>query len=258
MNVDPKIQKWCAWCGPGLVVLMLVGMSLAHMIPWSVQPSPSLSADEIAEFYRAHLTSIRVGVVLCIISQALYLPFGILIALHTKSMERGFPILSTIQVATVAACTAIGAPFGVFWALAAFRADEASASSEMIRGFHDAGWMFFVIPLPVFTLWFFLIAVLVCSKNNDESVFPRWAGYLNWLEVFGLLPVFLVIFFRNGAFAWNGAVAFYLPLVLFCAWFVVMFWVLLRAANRAAPLPETQLSASQRELDEPFTPNVTR
>jgi hypothetical protein len=33
MNVDPKVQKWCAWRGPALVILMLVGMLLAHMLP---------------------------------------------------------------------------------------------------------------------------------------------------------------------------------------------------------------------------------
>jgi hypothetical protein len=253
MDIDPKIQKWCAWCGPALVVLMLTGMSLAHMIPWGSQPHPSKSADEIASFYRSHLTSIRIGVILCILSQALYIPYGILIALHTRRIERGFPIISTIQGATVAAATALGAPFGIFWALAAFRADDPSASAETIRMFNDAGWIFFMIPLPVFTLWFLLIAVLVCSKNNDESVFPRWVGWLNWLEVFGLLPVYFVVFFKDGALGWNGAVALYLPLVEFCVWFLIMTGILLRAANRAEPLAAT---GGQRrdELDAPFIP----
>lgn len=256
LNIESKTQKWCAWSGPAFVVLMLGGMSLAHMIPWGVQPHPGASAAQIGQFYRDHKTEIRLGSVLCIISQALYIPLGVLIALHCRRMERGFPIISTLQAVAVAACTAIGAPFGVFWALAAFRAGDAGASDETIRLFNDAGWIFFMIPLPVFTLWFLLIAIPICSKHNDESVFPRWVGYLNWLEVFGLLPVFLVVFFKHGAFGWNGALAFYFPLVLFCAWFIVMCTYLIKAANAAGPIGEDVIepTARERQLDEVFQP----
>jgi hypothetical protein len=168
-------------------------------------------------------------------------------------MERGSPVISLMQVAAVGAGTALGAPFGVFWALAAFRAGDADASAELVHGLHDAGWMFFMIPLPVFTLWLLLIAVLLCSKHNDESVFPRWAGYLNWLEVFGLLPVFLVIF-SKGCIRMERHGRPNLPAVLFRVWFVAMSWLLLRAANRAVPPTPTTPTARERELDEPCVP----
>jgi hypothetical protein len=65
-----------------------------------------------------------------------------------------------------------------------------------------------------------------------------------------------VIFFKHGALGWNGSVALYIPLLEFCAWFIVMSVVLLRAAGRAQPLELTP-TERERELGAPYIPTVS-
>jgi len=38
----------------------------------------------------------------------------------------------------------------------------------------------------------------------------------------------MVICFKTGPFAWNGIIAFWIPLAIFGTWFFVMAWVMLR------------------------------
>ena len=77
------------------------------------------------------------------------------------------------------------------------------------------------------------MAVIAFSKNNDEnSAFPRWFGYLTlWVAVSGSVGV-LAMMFRTGPFAWNGAISFYLPLVMFAVWLVALVYCLVKAINR--------------------------
>jgi hypothetical protein len=45
----------------------------------------------------------------------------------------------------------------------------------------------------------------------------------------GFLPAGLMTYFKTGPFAWNGILAFWLPLVAFAIWFNVMFIALQKA-----------------------------
>ena len=53
------------------------------------------------------------------------------------------------------------------------------------------------------------------------------------------LPDQLLFFFKTGPFAWNGALGFWVPLTVFCGWFISIFVLMRRAlaaeATASAP-----------------------
>jgi hypothetical protein len=53
-------------------------------------------------------------------------------------------------------------------------------------------------------------------------VWPRWAGYLNFWVALGGAGGGLAVFFKTGAFAWNGLIGFYIPVTTFILWIITM------------------------------------
>lgn len=51
------------------------------------------------------------------------------------------------------------------------------------------------------------------------------------------LPGGLVTFFKSGPFAWNGILAFWLPLTVFGIWYGVMFMLLRKAILGQVAVP---------------------
>jgi hypothetical protein len=53
-------------------------------------------------------------------------------------------------------------------------------------------------------------------------VFPRWAGYYNlWIALL-VLPATMIMFFRDGPFAWTGLIGVWSPAAVFGSWYLVM------------------------------------
>ena len=68
----------------------------------------------------------------------------------------------------------------------------------------------------------------ILLDNRSEPLYPRWAAYFSFWCGILFLPGALASFFLSGPFAWNGILAFWLPLVVFFGWYIVMFFVLLK------------------------------
>ena len=76
------------------------------------------------------------------------------------------------------------------------------------------------------------MGLAIVSDNHERPVFARWLGYFNiWVAIL-FLPGGLITFFKSGPFAWNGLLAFWLPLTVFFLWYIVMFFALLKAIRQ--------------------------
>lgn len=63
-------------------------------------------------------------------------------------------------------------------------------------------------------------------------MFPRWVGYANlWIAIL-YLPELLVFFFTTGPFAWDWLIGFWIPAVLFIAFFAASPFVLRPVVRR--------------------------
>src|ERR1700739_4116379 len=68
-----RFQLISAWCGPAfLVTFVLFWGVIGHNIP---NPSPALSAANLAARYSQHLGEIRLGFIVALITVVLYMPW---------------------------------------------------------------------------------------------------------------------------------------------------------------------------------------
>ena len=164
------------------------------------------------------------------ISSALIIPFGAVIAIQMKRIEGdAAPVLSVVELMAATVTSVIILVTTVMWTAAAFRPERAA---EIILAYNDFAWILLLMTFSPFLVQFTAIGFAILSDRRDPPLLPRWAGYFNfWLAVLAA-PGGLITFFKTGPFAWNGLLAFWVPIVVFVAWFFVMTPLLILAIRR--------------------------
>lgn len=225
--VDGFTQRLCAWSGPLATLLALVGM----VIIGSYVPAtdPAADSQSIVDFYLSDLTDRRLGMVIAMTGFSLFVPFGIAIAMQTRRIER-LPVMTYVQIASVAIAALEGVMSAVIWLTAAFRPD--TIDPEMTRMLHDLGWICFLVDIPPFSIWIAAIGIAILRDRQARPLFPRWVGYFNMWVAMLIIPAMLIPFFKSGPFAYDGILALYMPFGVFFLWMVAMTPVLLKAIAR--------------------------
>jgi hypothetical protein len=229
--MSPRVQSLCAWCGPLFVVVFFAGMLLAGFLP---PPSPQDSAREVASFYADDTDLVRFGLFVMMVAAMLTGPFVAVISVQLRRIEGDRPTMAYTQL--------IGGALGVFaivipvliFTAAAFRPER---SPEITQALNDLAWLPFVMNFVPVIMQCVAIAAAVLADRRPDPIFPRWVGYYNLWAAVLFIPGGLVTFFKQGAFAWNGLLAFWLAAVVFGTWFIVMSIMLRRAIQRPMPAP---------------------
>lgn len=222
---NTRLLRICTWCGPVFALLFAIGfVLLAGFLP---PPSPNDSASEIAALYQDDLDAIRIGTVVMMLAVPFGAPWGLAMASQVRRTETGFPLITYLQLTCIAVFTLTLALLVLFWALASFRVGEVSA--EVTQNMNDIAFFIFLFDYSPFCLWVASFAVAIFMDKSETPVFPRWAGYLNLWIIFLSIPGGLIVFFKTGPLAFNGALAFYPPVVAFFIWLVAMTVLTFRA-----------------------------
>ncbi|WP_354698903.1 hypothetical protein DSM112329_04601 [Paraconexibacter sp. AEG42_29] len=221
--MNSRIQMWCAWCGPAFVAVFFTGFIVAGMIP---PPSPGWNAERVAAFYQEDTDSLRAGLVVMMISAGLTAPLVALISVQLRRIAGPDSPLPTLQlIGGTAGVLAILVPMWMFLA-AAF---EPTRDPQITEALNDLAFLPFIGNFPPACVQLAAIGVAILADQREKPILPRWVGYYNLWTAFLFLPGLLVVYFKDGAFAWNGAVVFWVVAVLFGNWFIVMSHVLRRA-----------------------------
>lgn len=227
--MNTKNQLICAWAGPVFLLLFFIGFwPISKFFPPHL---PSASAAEIAAIYQQDTNMIRLGLLVMMIGSAFLAPFVAVISIQMKRIEGQFPVLAYTQLGSGALGVLIlTIPIMVFTATA-FRPER---SAELTQLFNDLGWMMFVMPFGPAVIQSLAIGLAILSDKRPQPVFPRWLGFFNFWVAVLFLPSGLLTFYKLGPFAWNGLIAFWIPTIVFGAWFMVMFPMLLKAIKSQA------------------------
>jgi hypothetical protein len=244
---EPLIRRttlFGAWCGVFYCGLLLVGWwVVAGFFPLH---RPSAGPEEAAAFFRENPNSIRTGLVLVMWGGAVFLPFAAALTDYVRGVEgRDGPLTRIMQMSTYSNAFMTFLP-PMFWLVAAYRADQRPA--ELTWLLNDLGWLWFLGAIAVVMPMFIAHAVAVLNDRREHPVFPRWMAWLSILIFCAFIPDQLMFFVKSGPFAWNGLFSFWIPLTLFCNWFLLVFWFVRRdvlRARAAGTAPVTELVITQ-------------
>jgi hypothetical protein len=213
------IQRTMALSGAAFVLLLFPSIIMIGLLP---PMSPMRTAEQVAQFWSTNTGLKRVGLVIMLAAAGLQAPFGALIAVRIRQMEGGrYSALAYTQlVGTGLAVVAILMPTFAF-AAASYRPER---DPQITQALNDLGWLPFVMNWPAATIQCLVIGFAIFGAAKE--VWPRWLGYFNVWCAFIFAAGGLVVLFKDGVFAWNGLLAFWLVAVFFGVWFLVMSWQL--------------------------------
>ncbi len=227
-------QLWMFWCIPGFFFLFgMIFVPLSHVMP---PPSPEASSEQIVAFFRDHAISIQIGFVILLMFTGLFNILNGLMTVHIKRTTHGRAFAYTFLFAQAVGVTPGLLLPGVAMLTAVMRPDH---SPEVMRMLYDMTFLSFVGSLGCFvTAYVPLIAAILLDKNR---IFPRWFAYVsiwNLVTEFVAAPVF---FFHGGAFAWNGAIAFWIDTVVYVVWqnaILIQLFKTIKAQPVGVPFPD--------------------
>jgi hypothetical protein len=207
-----ELQRWCCWAGVAFVLALFAGLLIAGFVP---PVNPNQSPDALKEFFVAHSTRIRVGMLVGLLGTGLAGPFVAVITIQLKRVEGPFAPLAYAQL-LLGAMLPIALIFGMTWLMcAAYRPDR---DAQSIQAYSDQAWFMIVGAFYMFVIQLACIAIAVLRDESPAPVLPRWLGYLNIWCALGSLPAAGVYFVNRGPLAWNGLLSFWLPAVCFGTW----------------------------------------
>ena len=228
MEIDAKSQRALLWAT--IVLSQVYTWAYVYLVDFWPPVSPTLDANQVLELYTRHPLQFRAGTVLMMLSGAFYLPFAMVVSAQMARVEKGYPIWSKFQMTASTLGTWLFAFPPFLWAVAAFSVERDPALTLLM---HEMGWLCFVAPASYFPMQLIPIGVVAFSRhNNANSAFPRWLGYLTFWTALGGVFGNACVMFKTGPFAWNGALAFYLPLTIFSVWLIAMLITLFRTISR--------------------------
>lgn len=104
-------------------------------------------------------------------------------------------------------------------------------SPEVSQALNDVFWLSFVGIVGNFVLQGLILAAATFS-DPDQSVFPRRFGYVSLWYALLAMPGAAIFLFHDGPLAWNGFLAWWIPLVAFGGWTACISCAVLHALNR--------------------------
>lgn len=232
MNIlsDRSSQQFCAWSGIIYAVMLTVGWwSIAGFVP---PPAPTADAETIAAIFQDHTTRIRIGMIIIVFGAMFYMPWTAVIAHHISRVEGRIGMMTWCQVMAGTCNVLLTFYPPMLWLVLSFRPDRPVEITYMMN---DVAWLMFVGGLTPLLPAVITLGLAALKKQPAPVVFPRWFGFFNFWCLLLFLPGQLMFFFKSGPFAWNGLLAFWLPISVFAVWFIVVLIVLLKATDREFP-----------------------
>jgi hypothetical protein len=229
--VSRAMQLLCIRTAIPFIVLVVTGWILSGFLP---PHHPSDSAEMIANIYRMETNRIRFGLALSFVGFFCFFPFGAGICAQTRKIEGAVPVLTYTQIAACGSASLIFILSWVCFLTAAYRPERAASEIYLLN---DLGWMTVILCFVAYSAWCVAIGLAILSDSGTQPIYPRWVGYLNLFVAMSFVPDDMIPFFKSGPFAWNGLIAFWIPVTAFLTWIIVMYVTTTRAIRAEESIP---------------------
>jgi len=215
-----------------LPVVLLLWAAVFFLFPGFTPPlSPTLSAEEVAAFYRdpQNLPRVRYSMILFNWFCVGLVPVMMLIAMQIRRMAHRTPIFSYSVIACAAYAPTTFLMSSLFWLLAAYRPER---DPQLTLLFNDLAWVTSAGQSGFLVALCGIIALAIFLDRQPRPVFARWVAHFNLVIGAALVPACFVAVVMEGPFAWDGVVGFWVRNLAVGAWIAVMGGVLGQAIQR--------------------------
>ena len=223
-----RIYKLCVWMGPGLVVAWCISYLVAGWAPDI--PGPQPSAEEVAQMFEDNRTAIRIGLIVIVATSSWLAPFYAITTVYMRRIEGAHSPLAYIQLGMAALLVFEFCMPMMMMQAAAYREDRPIWDILLI---YDVSWMLFVGIVCTALMQYVVTGLCILQDDRPEPIFPRWSGWFNiFCGVTIGTPGSILVFFKDGPFAWDGIITWWLVVFAFFAQVMVMAYLLLKAIDR--------------------------
>jgi hypothetical protein len=213
-----------------LPALAIIWVSAFFLFPGFLHPmSPTMSAEEVAGFYRDQTARIRYSMILFNWFGVGLIPIVMLLVMQIRRMAHRTPILSYSLLACAGGPPSLFLIANMFWLLAAFRPERAP---ELTQLFNDLAWVTFTILVPYLIAQCLLLALAIYWDHQAQPVFKPWVALFNLLIAAALTPAAFTAMTFTGPVAWDGLLSFWVKNIAITVWIIVMGIVLGQTIRR--------------------------
>ncbi len=236
------IEKAAAWSTLGMLVVFGVAFwGIARLLP---PISPGLTVDQTAQYYDENGLRIRIGLGVLVAGMWFMTPVFALLARQVRRIEGYWGVMSLTVLILAVTFPFVFTLAMVFGIAAAYRPER---DPQVVQGLSDMFWLLLVGIVGPLVLQGLMVALAVFVDKRAVPTFPRWYGYLNlWMSVL-VVPGGAVYFFKIGPLAWNGIIAWWIPVSAFFVWIVPTVVLLVKAVDIEAA--EREQRAALREWE---------
>ena len=237
--MNTRDQRICLGLVPLFGALFLVGFTI---FPGFFPPlSPTMTADQVASFYRDHVGEIRAGLILLNIIGIGFIPFFMVIVVQMMRMCNPSRAFAYSYLSAAASGGTLFAIADLAWLNAAARPER---DPQLTMLLNDLGWVCFTTPVGFIIAQNLCLALAIYMDALREPVFPRWVGHFNIVCALLMVPGAFALLYKTGPFAWDGVLSFWLRITTFALYITVMFFVVRTAINRQVVRGEQALAAA--------------
>lgn len=205
-----------------LPVLGLIWLSAFLLFPGFTSPMPpTLSADEVAAFYRDPQLAPRIRYSMIVFNWFCVglIPLLALLALQLRRMAHRTPIFTFCILGCAAGGPTLFLIANLFWLLAAYRPER---SPDLILLFNDLAWITFTTQVGFLIAQSLFLALAIYCDRQARPVFARWVAHFNLMIAAALVPAGFAATTQHGVLAWDGLLSFWVKNLAIGLWIVVM------------------------------------
>lgn len=230
MNEGKEYGVWrfCAWNGAlFMAVFVYFWGYLGHNFP---PFQPDVPAAEVAGWFRSNAGSIRLGMVVAMTFAVCYAVWGLAIGRVMEHVCGRDSLLVKLQVWGAGLTVVPVLVSTSFWLTGAFRPE--ALPDWQLQMLYDMAWLLIDLGYSVTSVQLFALGAGFLRDKRAVPLVPKWlAWYAIWVG-FMFAAECIMPYFRNGAFARNGVLNFWIEFMIWVAWVPTFTGYMLKAINR--------------------------
>lgn len=206
---NPNVDLWMAWYA---VVGFYNMFGIIFFIVSRTQPPPKAwwGLPRVSQWFQDNHLGLLAGFGITFLVIAFSITANALIAYSMRRMS----VSRVFAYSYLIIYSLAGVPGMLLTCIAlvtgAYRPDR---DPEIIQALYDLGFLAFSGTMGIFLIGSLIWAIAIILDKN--RILPKWFGYFNICNALTEVVVATCCIYKDGPFAWNGSISFFINMVVF-------------------------------------------